>query len=278
MARAKRTPVFKRKQIKGQPGIIAGAVARAAADLPLVARRFRDASAGWVNRTYRLRRERAEVLAAVATVLIESMNLATGYAWTTVKETASRCGVRTRSRAGNFSNSRVSRAFKQLREQGYIEFTNPTFNPELHVCDSALIVVRDELLAFMGVRLDKLAAARETALRRAIRQRQTAAYANHHLGPLPADPIEAVLTLRAEQWAKYTKTVAARARQKLMSLRHAHARQLKSQRSGLLPYIQQMANALKPKNWRIIEQRKLAAAQSGQLFPEWDDPGGGFVH
>lgn len=271
----KHAPRYEAKQIKKLPGFLRRLYARASADVDLLARKLQDASLAWPGRKQKLRRPRAQAMAAAVLALLQTANLATGYAHLTVTEAASRCGLRTRSKAGNYSNSRFSRSLKQLcKLAGFVEYKAPPFNPERHACDPALIVVLDELYLFLGAKPDELKREQEKAVRRLLAERKRKAEEGRGVPvreiELPADPVEAAFKLQVEQWAKYTKTTAERAAKKINRMRKEHAEQLHRRSNPLSSMLRALAAAMRPRRSQKAQAaaytERLQAARQGLLF------------
>lgn len=256
------------------PGYQRRLFSHAAADFDLLVKRLQAESLKWPGRQKALYLPGARAAAAVLLALLQTANLATGYAHITVTELAARCGLRTEGKAGHKSHCRALRAILKLAKQaGFIEYDKAGFDEETHRRDPALILVRPEFFIFMGAKKAELAKEMEKARRKALTAHKRRAE-NLECAPLSDDPAQAIIDLCVEQWAGYNKVRKARAQKKKNRLRHAYTRALKSSSGVLAAMVSSFARIMSPRGYSTGEKIRAARNGQGLLF----DPPDGALH
>lgn len=146
-------------------------------------------------------------------VLMWVMNVATGYAFTSLTELAATTNTLT-FKGGNVGLGRMYRALKTFRALGYIDFNRPLLNPQGGGRDRTYITVKPALFALYGTRESLVIEKMSKALaKEAVRQKK-ASENGYGLPPETLDalakPDTAALLIGWWQWYRYTKATFRR--------------------------------------------------------------------
>ncbi|MGM8766075.1 hypothetical protein ACS6L6_21680 [Enterobacter asburiae] len=146
-------------------------------------------------------------------VLMWVMNIATGYAYTSLTELAATTNTLT-FKDGHAGLGRMHRALKMFRALGYIEFNRPLLNPQSGGRDRTYITVKPALFALYGTRESVVIDKMKKTLQKEISRQKKASENGYGLPPETLDAMAqhetAAVLIGWWQWYRYTKAAFRR--------------------------------------------------------------------
>lgn len=157
--------------------------------------------------------QQVDALYEAGLVLMWVMNLATGYAFTSLTELAATTNTKT-FKDGHVGLGRMYRALRVFRALGYIDFERPLLNPQDGGRDRTYIVVKPALFALFGTRESVTTEQMRKALAKETAKQKKAAESGRGLPPETLDalarPDTAALLIGWWQWYRYTRATFRR--------------------------------------------------------------------
>lgn len=157
--------------------------------------------------------QQVDVMCEAGLVLMWVMNLATGYAYTSLMELASMTNTKT-FKNGFVGLGRMHRALKMFKALGYIEFNRPLLDPQGGGRDRSYIVVKPALFTLFGTSEASIMKQMRVALTKEMARQKKASESGYGLPPETLDalatPETAAVLIGWWQWYRYTKATFRR--------------------------------------------------------------------